>query len=373
MLIYWLMLLAFAAAAMLYRPSQAVPQAAAPAPAPHLAQGPRVAPARSLASEIVAILLIFLIGLRYHVGGDWNNYDVTYRVIERLDLFEALTSAKTEIGFTFINWLSSRLGTGIWLVNLICAIPFGWGLMRLCKQQPNPWLSFVVATPFLIIVVGMGFTRQAVAIGFLMLGVSSYIRTGSLVSFVWFVLCGALFHKTVLIFIPIIYLAHGRNKLVSLGLTVISVGLAYFTVFRDTVEMYGQGYLAGRYDAAGATVRILMNIVPAVLLLVSRDRLYRSREEKVVWKTFAILALMAGAALPLISSSVVVDRLAMYLIPLQLVVLGRVHMVFSKKATSSGAWSLLVTLYSATVLYVWLNYSHYASGWIPYQSFLSPP
>ena len=50
------------------------------------------------------------------------------------------------------------------------AVPFTYGLFRICRQQPNPWLALVVATPFLIIVVGMGYTRQAAAMGFLMIG-----------------------------------------------------------------------------------------------------------------------------------------------------------------------------------------------------------
>ena len=40
----------------------------------------------------------------------------------------------------------------------------------------------------------------------------------------------------------------------------------------------------------------------------------RSEEEKAVWRTFAFLCIVAGLLLPFISSSVIIDRLAIYLI-----------------------------------------------------------
>ena len=156
-------------------------------------------------------------------------------------------------------------------------------------------------------------------------------------------------------------------------LCVLAVVLIYFTVVSSSFEYYQQGYLQGRFDAAGAKVRVLMNIVPAIVLLLAKDRFYRSPREKMVWTTFAILALVSGAALFLVTSSVIVDRLAMYLIPLQLFVLGRLPRVVSSTGEPSLAWRLGVVVYSAAVLYVWLTYGHYSGGWLPYRSYLSPP
>ena len=58
-----------------------------------------------------------------------------------------------------------------------------------------------------------------------------------------------------------------------------------------------------------------------------------------------------------------VDRLSLYLIPLQLAVLPRVAYLF--KARKLGR--LLVMLYSAAVLFVWLNFAVHAEYWVPYQ------
>lgn len=362
------MFAAFAVAALVSRSwaSPAVPASAA------AAEWPVPRQPRSAMPLIVMVFLIVVIGLRYKVGGDWHNYELAYGNIQRLSLSEALGRLRQEPAYTIVNWIGAQVGAGLWFGNLMCAIPFCWGLMRICRQQPNPWLAVLVATPFLIIVVGMGFTRQGAALGFLMAGLADYIETRSLVRFVVYTLLGSLFHRTVLVFIPVILLAAGRNKIVSLALAVLAAGIAYATIFTGAAEYYQVGYLNGRFDAAGAKVRVLMNVLPALLLLVTKDRMYRSREEKVVWKTFAILSVAAGIGLLLVTSSVIVDRLAMYLIPIQLFVLARISFL-SADPRSDTAWRALVIAYSAAVLFVWLNFGYYSAGWLPYRNYLTSP
>lgn len=362
MTMYWLMFGLFAFAAFMFN-----------APAPALASGvhpERAARSQSFAPLLAALFLIVIVGLRFHVGGDWHNYELDFDLAHHRTLGSLLSEGK-EPGYVLAMWLAAELDTELWLVNLIMAIPFCWGLVQLCRQQPNPWLSLLVATPFLIIVIGMGFSRQAAALGFLMAGLAAFVRTGSLLPFILLTIGGSFFHRTVLVFVPIILIATGRSKIVSVFLGLIAIALIYFTVVSSSMEYYQVGYLQGRYDAAGASIRVLMNILPAIVLLLAKDRFYRSAREKMVWKTFAILALISGVALLLISSSVIVDRLGMYLIPLQMFVVGRLPLVASSNGQPSVAWRAAVTAYSAAVLYVWLTYGHYSAGWLPYQNYLS--
>jgi hypothetical protein len=364
MTMYWLMFALFTFAAFVF--NERAPAVAGQSP------GAATPEAQSFAPLIAALFLIVIVGLRYHVGGDWHNYELDFDLAHHQTL-GSLLSGRKEPAYAFAMWLAAELDTELWLVNLIMAVPFCWGLIELCRQQPNPWLALLVATPFLIIVIGMGFSRQAAALGFLMAGLAAFIRTGSLSRFVLLAIAGSLFHRTVLVFIPIIIIATGRSKFLSAFLCVVAVVLIYFTVVSSSMEYYQQGYLQGRFDAAGASVRIIMNVLPALVLLLTKDRFYRSPREKMVWKTFAILALISAVALPLVSSSVIVDRLGMYLIPLQMFVLGRLPVIASPTGQPSMAWRFAVVAYSAAVLYVRLTYGHYSGGWLPYRSYLSPP
>jgi hypothetical protein len=66
-------------------------------------------------------------------------------------------------------------------------------------------------------------------------------------------------------------------------------------------------------------------------------------------------------------SSVVVDRLALYLIPLQLVVFSRLPFAFAKGGKPNGLLTVGVIAYSATVQFVWLTSATHASYWLPYK------
>ena len=369
MLVYWLIFSAFAAGAFSY--ASAISRlGSAPVSGPVADINAR----RSVALTAAGVALLLLIGLRYRVGGDWANYRDLFKHIAPLDLSEVFAYGfRQEPGYIFINWLAAQFGVGIWLVNLICALPFTYGLMRICRQQPNPWLALVIATPFLIIVVGMGYTRQAAALGCLMVGLSKIIDGKSPAQFVIWSCIGALFHKTVLIFIPIMLVTTTKNRFVSSLLVLVSLVVAYYVVLPSAFDTYAAGYLNSELGAAGATVRLLMNVVPALLLLAFRQRFFWTPQEKAVWGTFAVLCLLAGAALPFIKSSVIIDRLTIYLVPMQVFVYSRVGYSFGVLQRGWLMWTTAVIAYAAAVQLVWLNFAVNSFAWLPYRNYLAAP
>ena len=62
-------------------------------------------------------------------------------------------------------------------------------------------------------------------------------------------------------------------------------------------------------------------------------------------------------------SSTAVDRLSLYLMPLQVAILSRVPFVI----TSRYLGAVLVALYCFAIQYVWLNFAVHAEYWLPYQ------
>ena len=368
MIVYWLIFATFAAGAISYA-STISRLGMLPVSGPAAAMISR----RSVILSLAGAALIILIGLRYRVGGDWSNYLDVFRRLAPQELGPALLGSRQEPAYTFVNWLAARLGAGMWLVNLICAVPFTYGLLRLCRQQPNPWLALLVATPFLIIVVGMGFTRQATALGCLMVGLTKIIDRRPPIQFIVWTLAGSLFHRTVLVFIPVMFVTGMRNKFLSYVLVLVSLVVGYLTVLPSAIDQYGPGYIHDQYNAAGANVRVLMDVVPACIILFSKGKFYWSVEEKAVWRSYAVLSLLAGAALPFIHSSVVVDRLAMYLIPVQIFAYARIGYCFGLIRRGWLMWTFGVIVYSAAVLFVWLNYAVNAGSWLPYQNYLAAP
>lgn len=313
--------------------------------------------------------LLLMVGLRYEVGGDWATYLEIFDFQGRSSLSRALTA--NDPAYSVLNWIASRLGAGIWLVNTVCAAAFTWGLLRFTSQQLNPWLSLAVAIPYLVIVVAMGYTRQAVAIGFILAGLASIREKKSMLRFAGLVIIATLFHRSAIVILPLVALAFTRNRIMIAFLGATLGVILFYLLVNAGFEKVVQNYVVAEYDAQGAGVRIAMNLLPALLFLTFQRRFALDDIDMRLWRNFALAAVFASILLLLVRSSVVVDRLSLYLIPLQLVVLSRLPYVFSRDTSPNAALTMAVIGFSGVVQLVWLTAATHAEHWLPYQSFLT--
>jgi hypothetical protein len=318
---------------------------------------PRSRPFLALGAVITALL----IGLRYRVGGDWDTYDYWFSYAGRGDLGRVLKFG--DPAYQVLNWAAAHAGFEVWTVNLVCGAIFAWGLWRFCKSQPEPWLAFAVAIPYMVIVIAMGYTRQAVALGIIMAGLASFDRNSSTVRFAIYVAIAALFHKTAVVAFPLVALANPRNRTLNLLIVAATSVLLYDVFLGDAMEQFVEHYIKTRYSSQGAGIRVGMTLVAAIVLWIGRGQLALTDTESRLWRNFAIAAVAALVLLFVLPSSTAVDRMSLYIIPLQLAVLSRVPL-----ATGSLMGGRAVVLgYSALVEFVWLNYAQFAKAWVPYQ------
>jgi hypothetical protein len=301
------------------------------------------------------------------IGGDWEAYVEHFKFYREANLFQAL--GHLDPGYGFVNWLVARAGLSFIWTNLVCACIFCWGLGRFLKIEPSPWLALVVAVPYLIIVVAMGYTRQAVAIGFLLAGIVDFQKHNSLLRLAAYIAGGALFHKTVVVMFPVLALAQDRSMLVK-GVMMMGLAVLLYAAFASSAaETLYSNYVTEEYDAAGALIRLSMNAAPAILFLLARKRFHLIPLAEKIWRNIAIAALVLLAGLVFFSSTVFLDRLGLYLIPIQLMVFGRLPFIGLRSPYSAPMALGVIALY-ATVLFAWLNTGVNAQWWVPYEMYL---
>lgn len=313
---------------------------------------------------LVGLTLTFVIGLRFEVGGDWWNYLNIYESLRSEDFFSILS--RGDPGYRFVEWFSLQLHWGIFGVNFIGAALFTVGLIFFCRALPRPWLALAISVPYLVIVVAMGYTRQGVAIGLGMLGLVSLGRQ-SVRGFVAWVLLAATFHKSAVLLLPIAALAATRRRVwISFWIVVVTLA-AYVLFLADSVAALQHNYLEAGYQSAGALVRLLMNAVPAVLLLLFRRRFEMTFAQYRLWFWCSVISLGLLAILFVSPSSTAVDRVALLLLPLQVAVFSYVPEVFGGKGGRNNFFTTIILIYYATVQFVWLNFAVNVHGWIPYR------
>jgi hypothetical protein len=310
-----------------------------------------------------ALLIALMIGLRYRVGGDWSAYQQLFSFTEFATFGQIV--ALGDPGYQLLNWFARQVGGDIWLVNLICGAIFAWGLLAFARVQPIPWLAILVAIPYLVIVVAMGYSRQGVAIGILMAGLARLARGGTTPRFIFYVVAAALFHKTAIVMLPLVILSGERNRLLNLVLAVAFGFVLYDFFLAGASDRFVTAYIRAAYNSQGAAVRIAMSVIPAAIFLLNQRRFGFSNQQIKMWRNFSLAALLFLLLLFVLPSSTAVDRLALYISPLQIAVLSRIPLAYR-----SNIAKFLIILYSFAVQFVWLNYADNASAWVPYKSYL---
>lgn len=323
----------------------------------------RLKPASSaLMVSLAGLLFTFSIGLRFRVGGDWFAY------INLLDIYSARSLGEViaggDPGYYLLNWLVGQAGGTIYWLNTLCGMIVMAGVVRFARSQALPWLALLVAVPYLIIVVGMGYTRQSAALGLLLIGLVS-LGNGQMRWFVFWVMLAATFHKSAVLMLPVAALASTSNRFWSLlWVGLISLAGGYLFVF-DSVERLWTNYVEAGYESQGALIRVLMNAVPAMLFFVFRRYLRLTEAEDKLWFWMSVLSL---ACIPLVVlSSTATDRVALYLIPIQMFVFARLPFVVTDPR-HRGLVTIGVVGYYGLVQAVWLFFAGHSFAWLPYQN-----
>jgi EpsG family len=310
-------------------------------------------------------VLTLLVGWRYQVGGDWFNYLQNFQTAE----FDSQYAEWwwNDPGFRLLEWLAIQAGWGMEGVNFMAAVVFSYGLVVFCRHLPRPWLALAVAVPYLVIILGMGYSRQGVALGCLMTGLVGLGR-GRVMRFVVWTLLAASFHKSAVLLLPMAGLAASHGRLLTSVWVGVVVVAAYVLLLADSVGALQAGYLEAEYQSEGALIRLLMNALPAALLLWKRDRFVGGLEHKRLWFWFALSALLLVGLYFVSPSSTAVDRVGLYLLPLQLMVFSYLPEALGRQnGKGNGKWVLVVLGYYAAVAFVWLNFATHAFAWLPYR------
>jgi hypothetical protein len=212
----------------------------------------------------------------------------------------------------------------------------------------------------------MGYTRQSIALGLIMIGLVMLSRK-QFVIFAALMLAAALFHKTAVVMIPIAGLTASKNRFLSLSFVAAASALGYLTFLEDSAENLINTYVDANIASSGALIRLAMNAVPATLFLCYRHRFSISPAEKTLWLIFSLIAVGMFLAFFPTSLSTALDRMGLYIIPLQLVAFAHLPDAIGVFGRRNQAIVALILLYYATTLFAWLNFATHSSYWVPYQ------
>lgn len=312
---------------------------------------------------LASIPTILMIGLRWKIGPDWIAYIEIFKYTHLFTFKQALFHV--DPGFFLLNWQLGQLDAPFWVLNLVCGLILIAGLTAFCLRQPNPWLAYLLAFPYLVIVIGMSGARQSAALGFLFFALNAF-DDGKLLRMAVLVVIGALFHSSVLLMLSLLLFSYDQKSVQRIAMICLVV-IIFIFAFQSAFTVYAARYSSIRIQSGGLVYRLAMNTFAAAAYFAFRDKLAFPSHMSKLWRNFSICTFALVALAVALPSSTAVDRFLLYLFPLQFAVLGRLPRALAPHRSPSFVTVAMIA-YAAAVQIMFLNFGTYSSYYVPYQS-----
>tara|TARA_B100001971_G_C18265772_1_gene592148 strand:+ start:5068 stop:6000 length:933 start_codon:yes stop_codon:yes gene_type:complete len=307
---------------------------------------------------------MLFIGFRHKVGGDWDIYiQDFYTNIKFFNLLKF--EYHRDYGFELISYFLYKIGLDIYFVNLTCACIFVYCLYQFSKKRENIPFIFAISFPYLITIVAMGYTRQSVAIAFILLSINA-IEDNKLFKYFLLTIFGIIFHKSCVVIVPLIILSYSKFNLKTIILIILLFVVSY-TILRPDLSRIYAGYLHEGiiYHSYGAYYRISINILLCFFWLFFFKRINLSKYENkfIFFVLFSCIILLFFVD----KYSTFVDRVNIYLSIIQLMIVPKFFYILPRNKIIIN--SIILSMYGF-MYFIWLNYSPFAHLWIPYNNLL---
>lgn len=309
--------------------------------------------------------LVVFMGFRDHVGCDYTGYLSRYdydsvhltwgNLAERHEWgYAALTRVALDLGADYTQFLALASA-----ILVVCYLIFA-------RAHGDPLLILALLFPVIILQLGMSGLRQALAVGFLMVGSVSFVRAQRWQTAAW-VVVAAQFHSSAIIFLPMAWIA-GRDVSVARILAALIV-LGPFAVWGmsarlDTyADRYGD---LGSVTSGGAVFRYALVMIPVVAFPAFRANLRWSAPE--IYPMLQLFALVCAALAPLVFVSTIgLHRLVFYVMPFSILIFVYLTRVAVIPGQQGLARALPLAAYGAYSALWFATSSHAHKCYIPYQ------
>lgn len=315
--------------------------------------------------------LCLMTGLRFEVGGDWENYLQIYDWFKGLNFLQSLVV--TDPSYGVLNYISHQLGLpDTILINFICALIFYICFYFVCKRMENYWLLLLVSFPYLILVVSMGYTRQSVAIALVILAFKCALEN-KYWKLIFLSILAVSFHKsaiTIFMLYPFFLMPSKifYSKFIFYSYTFFSFLAMSTLIYISSISgenMYTSQ--SGEVSSAGAIFRIIVHFLPLTFYIFYHSKIKLILKDN--FRVFDYLALLIIFTLVMaIPFSTLADRFNLYLIIFDIFVFSTLALCLNNFNRSVMIGSII--FFNTLMLVIWLSFGAWSHAWLPYQNYI---
>jgi len=342
--------------------------------------------------KIFTIIYLFIfLATRIDVGGDYVNLKNSYS--------GSFYSYGKDNAFTLIpiflenNFLIVVRGFSNYLVGTI-SIVLSWfgleyrflilfssfifllGFFALYIKNKNFFFITAMSYSWFILVVGMGYIRQSISIGLVMLSMYFIVYKKKFIISIFFSCVSIIFHSSAFLFLVFYIFLIKNLYLKSFILIVI------FTIITLGVLVYSENILIfGSADQSSLKIlRIISHLPSLVFIILYWEHLKKSLENKL----YLYYGFVSTLIIPLIFFFIIADyqflekknsfmliiydRLLIMVTPIQLLLISSIINLQKENVALYFKSSILIFYFIS--LHLWFMYSWNSKAWVPYKSIL---
>jgi len=244
--------------------------------------------------RLVSFLLFIIVGgLRYNVGTDWPQYEVTFNT---LDSVAGIFTAREEKLFVVFMFLTKKIiDSYVFFTFTFFLVAFYLKYIIFKKYSTDIFLSLIFYFFTLFLIYDLNGVRQGMALAFVFLSIPAILNK-KLFLFVFLILVGSLFHISVVIFLPFYWIANFRISKEKM-LVIVAICLVISIPIRSLIEnnAYLQLFLAmdsfshysfyltddnAARDVSIISVAVFQRLFIFVLFIFNYDKIEASDELK---------------------------------------------------------------------------------------------
>jgi|SRR6478672_6385148 len=317
---------------------------------------------------LVALIYFLMVGFRFQVGMDWNNYLLIYDYWHHMSLGQNL--AQREPGYGALMWFAGQTGEGMILVDAVSGFVFTFGLFAVAKRCPEPFIAICIATPLLVVASAMSSVRQAVAQGILFYVMATWYQRSTLVRTL-LVLFAASFHFSAIFMLIFVSLAAKVPNVVRVGAAMV-VGLFVFGIIAfapDAMEHYSNLYVgpSAQLTAPGAIVETGFVAAAGLIYFAIRPLWDSVYEDNPLYRSMAWASLLSIPAI--LISSVGAYRFVLYFYPMAMTIYSGIPGLI-RSGVGRLWYRMAVVAASFAMLIGWLMLGNNSVPWVPYKNWL---
>ena len=339
-------------------------------------------PKKEIIKNTSFFVLLFFIGFRSDIGGDYYQYNSLAEHINSLTLYQSIQQFDKPL-FTLIIKCTNLLfkDSDIYTYNFIFGLIFSILLHNFCNHQKNYFFCIFFSFSIIIVLMGMGYIAQGLSLTVAwQIIINFYKRT--ILNRTIIIFIASLFHPTALIFflllIPEIIKKNFFNFNKKKVLISILILFLYFYIFNINLYSYFQVYLSyysidGNSISKGLPLRILFFAFCYIIIIYFMNFFKKKNFEYlnlfIMCLTVILIITIINYLLLSNTISVIVDRLIIFFFFIPIIVSDRlVH--YLKINFDKLIFSISVYLFHSIYLIIWINFSIYSKYWIPYKNLI---